>query len=220
MKVYLASAGLDDVLWATRRRLIDGVLTTHALLGQHDVDSEREQLFDICRTAQGPVFVTVHAVTGAEAYRDARELAKLSDQIVVQIPFVEDVIESIHRLTADGVRVAATLVFTAAQALLAARAGVVSVVVPVDELEAAGHDATSAIRELRAVFTASDSEADIIAQRPGNAAQFAGCAAAGADAIAVAPDVLRALLVHPLTDRGVDRFLHALSRQHGTWSFA
>ena len=220
MRLYLASAGLDDVLWATRRRLIDGVLTTHVVMGEQDIDNEREQLFDICRTAEGPVFVTVHALTAAEAYRDARELAKLSDQIVVQIPFVEDVIESIHRLAADGVRIAATLVFTAAQALLAARAGVVAVVVPIDELEAAGHDSLAAIRELRSVFNASGSEADIVAQRPGNAAQFAACAAAGADAIAVAPDVLRALLVHPLTDRGVDRFLHALSRQHGTWSYA
>jgi transaldolase len=218
MKIYLASANLDDIRWATRRRLIDGVLTTHGLVRQEDPTSTREQLVDICRAAEGRVLFTAHALTAAEVYRDARELAKLSEQVVVQVPFIEDAVEAIYRLAADGVPVAATLVFTAAQALLAARAGAMSVIVPIDDLDAAGHDAVAIVRELRAVFDASGSETDIIALHPINASQFAACAAAGADGIAVATDVLRALLVHPLTDRGLDRFLQELAKQHTSWS--
>ncbi len=218
MKIYLASANLDDIRWATRRRLIDGVLTTHGLMREEDSVSTREQLVDICHAADGRVLLTVHALTAADVYRDARELAKLSDQVIVQVPFIEDAVEAIYRLASDGVSVAATLVFSAAQALLAARAGAMSVIVPIDDLDAAGHDAIAILRELRAVFDASGSEADIIALRPINASQFAACAAAGVDGIAVAASVLRALLVHPLTDRGLDRFLQELAKQHTSWS--
>jgi transaldolase len=96
MKIYLASANLEDIRWAASRRLIDGVLTTHALVGAEEPEDAREHLSAICRTSNGPVFVTAHALTSDEVYRDARELAKLSDTIVVQIPFVEDVVDSIQ----------------------------------------------------------------------------------------------------------------------------
>ena len=218
MKLYLASANLDDVRWAAGRRLVEGVLTTPALARAEDVEDERERLREIARLVEGSVLATVHAVTADDVYRDGRELAKLSDNVIVQVPFVEDAIVAIHRLAADGVRVAATLVFSAAQALLAARAGAAAVVVAMDDLDASGHDAVGVIRDLRAVFDASGSEADIIALRPSNAAQFAACVNARADGVAVATDVLRTLLVHPLSDRGLDRFLHELSRQHAAWT--
>jgi transaldolase len=218
MKIYLASANIEDIRWAANRRLIDGVVTTHALIGAEEADDVREHLSHICRASTGPVFVTVHAVTSVDVYRDARELAKLSDSVVVQIPFVEDVVDSIHRLSVDGVRVAATLVFSAAQALLAARAGARAVVIPIDDLDAAGRDAGAVLRELRSVLDGSGSEADVIALNPRTASQFGACAAAGADATAVTADVLRDLLVHPLTDRGIDRFLRELSQRHATWT--
>jgi len=218
MKIYLASANLEDIRWAAQRRLIDGVLTNHALVGAEEPDDAREHLAEICRASNGPVLVTAHALTSAEVYRDARELAKLSDNVIVQIPFVEDVVDSIYRLSVDGVRVAATLVFSAAQALLAARAGARAVVIPMDDLDAAGRDAGAVLRELRGVLDGSGSEADVIALNPRTASQFGACAAAGADGIAVTTEVLRALLVHPLTDRGIDRFLRELSQQRATWT--
>jgi transaldolase len=218
MKIFLASANLEDIRWAAHRRLIDGVLTTHALVGAEEADDVRDHLSKICRASTGPVFVTVHALTSAEVFRDAKELAKLSDNVVVQIPFVEDVVDSIHRLSVDGVRVAATLVFSAAQALLAARAGARAVVIPMDDLDAAGRDAGAVLRELRGVLDGSGSEADVIALNPRTASQFGACAAAGADGTAVTADVLRELLVHPLTDRGIDRFLRELSQRHTAWT--
>lgn len=217
MKILLATAELEELSWAANHGLLDGVITSPALLGEHD-GRERDLLGEICRLVDAPVYVTVHALDAEDVYRDAREIARLSDQIVIQVPLVEDSLGAIRRLAADGVRVAALLVFNAAQALLAAKAGASSVITSLDQLEQAGHDGVVVLRELRAVFDASGTECDIIATRPSSAAQFTACALAGADGVAVTPLVLRQMLVHPLTDRGIDHLLNELARQHAAWT--
>lgn len=213
MRIFLATANLDEITWAHAHGLADGVLTTPALLASevHPL-AARDRLADICRIAAIPVAASVGAVNSADIYRDARELAKLSDSLIVQIPFVEDAVEAMKRLRAEGVRVAATLVFNAAQAILAAKAGASMVCVHVDHLDAQGQDGVTALGEMRRVFEMHGVECDVLAALPRNAAQFTGCALAGADAIAVSPEALRALLLHPLTDRGLDQFLTDLSR--------
>ena len=154
------------------------------------------------------------AVSGADIYRDARDLAKLSDHVIVQIPLVEDAVSAIRKLSAEGVRVGATLVFNAAQAILAAKAGASMVATAIDQLDAYGHDALEVVSELRAVFSDGRVECDVLALNPQNATQFAGCAVAGADSVALSPALLRSLLLHPLTDRGLDQFLSELARGH------
>ena len=217
MRIFIATATLDDSRWAHSHGLIDGVLTTPSLLtAQVHPAGANELLADICGVASFPVAATVGAVHAADIYRDARELSKLSDSMIVQVPFVEDAISSMRRLRSEGVRVAATLVFNAAQALLAAKAGAATVCVHVDLLDAQGQDGVDTIAEIHQVFTIHGVECDVLAALPRNAAQFTACALAGADAIAVSTDVLRALLLHPLTDRGLDHFLTDLSRTHRT----
>ena len=218
MKIFLASTDVDDIRWASSSGLLDGVMTTPALLAATAAGAERERLGDICRAAAVPVFVTVRAVAADAIYRDGKELAKVSDQLVVQVPLVEDSIGAIRRLCMDGVRVAAMLVFNGAQGLLAAKAGAASVITPVDQLDAVGHSGINVIRELRSVFDAARTECDIVAVRPHTATQLADCVLAGADGVAVSADVLRNLLVHPLTDRGLDQLLNDLSKQRGTWA--
>ena len=219
MKILLASADLDDITWSAASGFLDGVLTTPAILREQEHE-EREQLMEICRLVDVPVFVTVHAVDGDDAYRDGQELSRISDQIVVQIPLIEDALSAVRRLANDGVRVASLLVFNAAQGLLAAKAGTCCVVTPIDHLDQVGHSGIEIVRELRAAFDASGTECDIIAMRPTTAMQFADCALAKADAVAVSASVLRHLLVHPLTDRGIDQFLSELARHHPVWSTA
>ena len=217
MRIFIAAAKLDDIRWAHTHGLIDGVLTTPSLLtAEVHPAGATELLADICQVAAFPVAVTVSSVNASDIYRDARELSKLSDSVIVQIPFVEDAIEAIRRLSAEGVRVAATLVFNAAQAVLAAKAGAGTVCVHVDQIDSQGQDGVETIAEIRQVFRMHSIECDVLAALPRNAAQFTGCALAGADAIAVSSDVLRALLLHPLTDRGIDQFLTDLSRTHRT----
>lgn len=217
MRIFIATAKLDDIRWAHSHGLIDGVLTTPSLLtAQVHPAGANDLLADICRVATFPVAITVGAVNANDIHRDARELAKLSDSVIVQVPFVEDAISAMKRLRSEGVRVAATLVFNAAQAVLAAKAGAAMVCVHVDQLDAQGHDGVDTIAEIHQIFATHGIECDVLAALPRNAAQFTGCAIAGADAIAISSDVLRALLLHPLTDRGLDQFLTDLSRTHRT----
>ena len=217
MKIFIATAKLDDIRWAHSHGLVDGVLTTPPLLtAEVHPAGASDLLADICGVAAFPVAATVGAVNAEDIYRDARDLAKLSDSVIVQIPFVEDAIAAIRRLSAEGVRVAATLVFNAAQAVLAAKAGAGTVSVHVDQIDAQGQDGVDTIAEIHQVFRMHGVECDVLAAMPRNAAQFTGCALAGADAIAVSPETLRALLLHPLTDRGIDKFLTDLSRTHRT----
>lgn len=215
MKIFVSTASVADVQWAIDGGLAEGVLTTPGSLRDIAGDGEeRALLAEICRATTGPVCATVGAVTAADIYRDARELAKISDQILVQIPLLEEAVGTMRRLRADGVRVVATLVFTAAQAVLAAKAGAFMVSVALDQLDAFGQDGTEVVRSVSMLFAAHGMECDVLAALPQHAVQFARCAAAGADVVAVAPEVLKALLLHPLTDRGLDQFLRDLSVHH------
>jgi transaldolase len=217
MKIYLATASTEDVAWGAAHGMLDGVITSPGLLAD-DADAEmRTHLAELCRLVHGPIFASVHSVDGTNAYRDGKELAKISDQIVVQLPLVEETLGAMRRLQADGIRVSATQVFNAAQALLAARAGASSVVTPVDRLDAAGHDGVSTIAAMRAAFDASDAECDVIALHATSPAQFGACAVAGADAVGLSADLCRSFLVHPLTDRGIDEFLGDVTRLRRAW---
>ena len=214
MRIFLATARLDDIRWAAEHGLADGVLTTPALLDAAGNGDPRALLADLCRATNLPVCVTVGAVNGDDIYRDARELAKLSDHVIVQIPFVEDAVSAIRKLSAEGVRVGATLVFNAAQAILAAKAGASMIATALDQLDLYGHDGLEVVRELRSVFADGRVECDVMALNPRDATQFAGCAIAGADSVALPPQLVRTLLLHPLTDRGLDQFLSELARGH------
>lgn len=218
MKIFLASASRDEVRWAATNGLLDGVMTSPALLAEEaNADAVRDLVLDLCGIAGVPVHVSVQAVDAADVYRDGRELSRLGDTVVVQIPFVEDALAGMRRLRADGVKVSATFVFGTAQAVLAAKAGASSVVVPLAELEAVGLEPAGVIRELRTALDVASPDCDIVALAPASAAAFASCAVAGADAVAVAPEMLRQFLVHPLTDRSLDRFLGEVSRSHASW---
>jgi transaldolase len=217
MKILLASADLDDIAWAAASGFLDGVMTTPSLL-REQAGEERDHLGEICRAVDAPVYVTVHAVDGEDVYQDGKELARISDQIVVQVPLVEDAIGAVRRLSNDGIRVASLLVFNSAQAILAAKAGACSVVTTIDHLDQVGQSGIDVVRELRMAFDASGTDCDVIAMRPTTAIQFAECAVAGADAVAVGASVLRHLLVHPLTDRGIDQFLSDIARHHQAWT--
>lgn len=217
MKILLATASPDDVAWGAAHGMLDGVLTTNRLLAEAGGGDARALLLELCRLVQGPIHASVQSVDAAGAYRDGRELAKLSDQLVVQVPLVEETLGAMRRLRADGIRVAATHVFNTAQGLLAVRAGASSVVCALDQLDAAGHDAIAVVRDLRAAFDSSDAECDVIAVHPASPTQFGACACAGADAVAVTESLCRALLVHPLTDRGVHQFVGDAAHLRLTW---
>ena len=216
MKLLIASAGLADIGAACEAALVDGVYTTPAMLHASDAMADPyTQLDEICRLANRPVYAMVSAATTNDIVRDARDLAKLSDFIVVRIPFVEDAVPAIRRLSAEGIRVAATLVFSPAQALLAAKAGASTVSVQLDSLESQGQDGTAVVADIHGLFEGYQVPCDILAVPVSSPARLLACAKAGADLCAVTAADLRAMLLHPLTDRGMDQFLSDLSRRRG-----
>ena len=215
MKIFLASASLDDIRWGTSADLVDGIVTSPSLLASATAGEDGQGILgEICRTASTvPVCATVTSVSGQDMYHDARELAKICENLVVQIPLLEDSVPTIRRLTAEGIRVGATLIFNSAQAVLAAKLGVSMLTVALDRLEEVGQRSVETIGEIRAIFDGNGTECDIVAAFPRGPEQFSGCALAGAHGVIVTGPVLRSLLVHPLTDRGIDQFLHDLSRR-------
>jgi transaldolase len=217
MRVFLATTSLDDIRWASDAGLIDGIVATPTVIAAESPQADaREIIAEIARASRLPICASVPAVAAADIVKGARELRKVSERIIIAIPFIDDAIPAIHKLSTGGVQVAATLVYSAAQGILAARAGASMVTVSVDALDSVGADGTSAINDLRAAFDLSAAECDVAAAGPATAASFAEAAVAGADVAIVTPEVLRSLIQHPLTDRGLDRFLGAIARRPKT----
>ena len=214
MRIFLATTSLDEIRWATAASLIDGVVATPTIIASELPTADaREVVTDIARATTLPICASVPAIGANDIYKGARELAKVVDHLIVAIPFIEDAVPAIRRLANDGVRVAATLVYSSAQGILAAKAGASMVTIAIDTLESVGQNGAELVRDLRAAFGHSVTECDIAAAGPSSASSFAACAVAGADVAIVTPAALRALLQHPLTDRGLDRFLGDISRR-------
>ena len=214
MNIYLESANLDEIRNAASAGLADGVAFSHVAFTADDPDADaRERLEEISREFAFPVCVPVGAVSSSDIYSESRDLAKVSDHIVVQIPLVEDSLVPIARLSAEGVVVCATFVFNPAQAMIAAKAGATSVRVTLDDLEMYGQSGARTLAEIKSILEAGERECDVMAASPRSAVQFTECALAGADIISLTPETLRGLVVHPLSDRGVDKFLSDLAKR-------
>ena len=211
MNIYLESVNLDEIRNAAEAGLADGVAFSQPSFS--DDANIKERLEEIAREFAFPICVPVGAVTSGDIYTEARELAKVSDHVVVQIPLVEDSLIPMTRLTAEGVVVCATFVFSAAQAIIAAKAGAASVRISLDDLENYGQAGTRMLSEIKSVLEAGEEECDVMAASPRSAVQFAECALAGTDIVCVTPDTLRNLVVHPLSDRGIDKFLSQLAKR-------
>jgi transaldolase len=214
MNIYLESVNLDEIRNAALAGLADGVAFSHVAFSVDAPDSSaKERLEEISREFALPICVPVGAVASGDMYTEARELAKVSDHIIVQIPLVEDSLIPMAKLCAEGVVICATFVFNAAQAIIAAKAGAAAVQVTLGDLEAYGQSGAQALAEIKNVLEAGGEECDVMAASIQSATQFAECATAGADIVCVTPATLRALVVHPLSDKGVDRFLSDLAKR-------
>ena len=213
MKLYLDTAKLEDIRWAAGVGLIDGVTTNPTLLAQVAGDADpRELLAEICRSVEGPVSAEVISVAAEAMYREGKELARLAENIVVKVPMIEEGLVAVRRLSADGIPVNVTLVFSAMQALLAAKAGAAYVSPFVGRLDDAGHEGMEIVRQIRTIFTTYDFETELLAASLRHPLHVLQAALAGADICTMPTAVLRRLLLHPLTDRGLDQFLNDWSK--------
>lgn len=216
MNIFVESVSLDEIRAAVSAGLADGVVIAESLYAGSASKEGRDLIESVAQEFAIPICVEVAAISGEEMYREARELARISDQVVIQLPLVEDAVEPMHRLSLEGVDICANFVFNGAQAVLAAKAGATMVRIPLQDLDSQGQTSSDAVTEIRSLLEGSECECDVMVASPATSTQFTECIAAGAQIVSIRPHVLHSLLLHPLTDRGVDRFLSGLSRRRSS----
>jgi transaldolase len=208
MKIFLDTASLKDIGWAAQAGLIDGVTTNPSLLAKQAGDLDpRDVLKEICSLVEGPVSAEVVAVDADGMVREGRELARIADHIVVKVPMLEAGLVAVRRLAAEGIKTNVTLCFSSPQCLLAAKAGASYVSPFIGRLDDAGQDGMEVIREARAIFDNYQIATEILAASIRHPRHVVAAAMLGADAATLPPEVLKKLLQHPLTDRGLEQFL-------------
>lgn len=213
MKFFLDTADLSDIRWASQAGLINGVTTNPSLLAKVAGDLEpNDVLKEICSLVEGPVSAEVVAVDGEGMYKEGRDLAKLADNIVVKIPMLEEGMVTVRRLTTEGIKVNVTLAFSSVQCLIAAKAGATYVSPFLGRLDDVGHDGMDVVREARQIFDNYGIETAILAASIRHPRHVAEAALIGADIATMPTETLKKLLLHPLTDRGLDQFLNDWSK--------
>lgn len=216
MKFFLDTAQLSDVRWAAQVGLIDGVTTNPSLLSQSagDVDP-RDVLREICSVVEGPVSAEVVSITADDMCAEGRELAKLADNVVVKVPMIEEGVIATRRLATEGIRVNVTLCFSSAQCLIAAKAGAAYASPFIGRIDDVAQDGMAVIHETRAIFDNFGIETELLTASVRHPRHVIEAAMAGADIATIPTAVLKKLLLHPLTDRGLDKFLNDWSKIAG-----
>jgi transaldolase len=209
MKFFLDSADLSEVRRAMDAGLIDGMTTNPSLLAKAAGASgnPRDILGDICRLVPGPISAEVVAVGKDDMLREGRELAKLADNIVVKVPLTEDGLRACRTFRAEGIKVNVTLCFSAAQALLAAKAGASYISPFVGRLDDVGTDGMELIARIVQIYDNYDFETEVLVASVRHPIHVVDAASIGAHVATMPLKVLLALFQHPLTDKGLDLFL-------------
>jgi transaldolase len=213
MKFFLDTASLKDISWAAQAGLIDGITTNPSLLAKQAGDLDpRDVLKEICSLVEGPVSAEVVAIDTEGMTKEGKALAKIADNIVVKIPMLEDGMVAVRRLTAEGIRTNVTLCFSSVQCLIAAKAGATYVSPFIGRLDDVGQDGMDVIREARQIFDNYTIATQILAASMRHPRHVVEAAMIGADVATLPAEVLRKMLLHPLTDRGLDQFLSDWSK--------
>jgi transaldolase len=208
MKFFLDTADLEEIREVASLGILDGVTTNPTLLARQAGDRDfKEILRDICQLIDKPVCAEVVGEDADAMVREAKELATLGDHIVIKIPMVREGLKAVGRLEKEGIRTAATLVFSPSQAILAARAGVSYLIPFVGRLDDTSQYGMDLVSEVVAIYDNYDFESEILVASVRNSLHVVEAALAGADIVTVPSSVIEQMLKHPLTDAGVKRFL-------------
>ncbi len=204
MKLYIDTANVAEIremAW-----LIDGVTTNPSLVAK-ERRPFTEAIVEICGIVNGPVSAEATALDAEGMIEQGRELAKLHANVVVKIPMTEEGMKATKTLTSEGIRTNVTLVFSANQALLAARCGASFVSPFVGRVDDTGGDGMDLVSQILDIFTAYDYPTEVIVASVRHPGHVLTSALLGADIATVPYAVLKSLFNHPLTDVGITRFL-------------
>ena len=206
MKFFIDTANIQEIRKAASWGILDGVTTNPSLVAKEGRDFI-EVLKEICSVVDGPVSAEVVGTTTEEMVKEGRELAKIARNITVKIPCIAAGIPAVKTLSGEGIPVNVTLIFSAPQALIAAKAGATYVSPFVGRLDDIGSVGMDLVRQIRTIFDNYDFSTKILAASIRNPVHVVDAALAGADVATMPFAVIEALLKHPLTDVGLKRFL-------------
>ena len=206
MKIFLDTADIDEIRTAARWGVLDGVTTNPSLYAKVSNLSYEEVLVEVCKITSGPVSAEVVADDVEGMLKEGRAFAKLARNIVVKVAMSENGLEAISRFRAEGIKTNCTLVFTANQGLLAAKAGASLISPFVGRLDDINQDGMIVIRELAEIFAIHELEAEVLAASIRHPLHVTQAALAGAHIATVPFKVLQQMVHHPLTDKGIATF--------------
>jgi transaldolase len=205
MKIFLDTAGIDEIRTAARWGVLDGVTTNPCLFAKVGGSSD-DVLREICGITSGPVSAEVVADDVEGMLREGRHFAGLAPNIVVKIPMSEEGLEAIARLADEGVKTNCTLIFSANQGLLAARAGASLLSPFVGRLDDINQDGMEVVRELVSIVVTHELDTEVLAASIRSPRHMTEAALAGAHIATVPLKVLQQMVHHPLTDKGIVQF--------------
>jgi transaldolase len=206
MKLYLDTANIDEIREIASWGILDGVTTNPTLMAKEKGDYKKN-LKEICGIVQGPVSGEVLSLDAPGMVKEARELSRISEFIVIKIPCSVAGLQATKTLTADGLRVNMTLVFSPNQALLAAKAGATYASPFVGRLDDAGNPGVPVVREILEIYRNYDFKTKVIFASVRHTDHVREAARIGSHIATIPYKVFRQLVQHPLTDVGIDRFL-------------
>mgnify|MGYP000932890078 FL=1 len=207
MEIFLDTANIDEIKEAVGWGVISGVTTNPTLIAREQGRPFREIIKEICDLVRGPVSAEVISGDLQGVLREARELAVIDPHIVVKIPVTPEGLSAVHVLSAEGVRTNVTLVFSALQALLAARSGAAYVSPFIGRIDDVGQQGMDVLSDTMDIFQNYRLETEVIAASIRHPMHVLEAARIGADIATVPFNVLKMMFRHPLTDRGIERFL-------------
>ncbi|NPV28761.1 MAG: fructose-6-phosphate aldolase [Firmicutes bacterium] len=205
MEIYLDTANVEEIREAVKWGVVSGVTTNPTLVAKEGRNF-RQVLKEICELVQGPVSAEAMSLDAEGILREARELARLAPNIVVKIPVVPAGLQAARVLAQEGIRVNITLVFSAPQALLAARAGAAFVSPFIGRMDDIGQEGTAVLGDIIKIFRNYQFPTRIIAASIRHPWHVLEAARLGADIATVPFNVLVQMFRHPLTDLGIARF--------------
>jgi transaldolase len=210
MKFFIDTANLDDIKEANELGILDGVTTNPSLMAKEGI-SGKDNVFahyrKICELVDGDVSAEVISTDFAGMIKEAEELVEIADNIVIKIPMIKDGIKALSYLTSEGIKTNCTLVFSAGQAILAAKAGATYVSPFIGRIDDITWDGLQLIDQISNIYLTQGFETEILAASIRNPLHIVESATLGADVVTCPLNAIMGLLNHPLTDIGLEKFL-------------
>ena len=206
MRFFLDTANVDEIKEVAQFGLLDGVTTNPSLIAK-EKQNIHSVIREICEIVEGPVSAEVIGTTAPEMITEGRELGALASNVVVKVPMTIEGLKAVFALSQDDIPTNVTLVFSANQALMAARAGAVFVSPFVGRLDDISEDGIHLVKTITDIFAIHNIDTEVIAASIRHPMHVTQAALAGAHIATVPYKVLLSLVKHPLTDAGIQRFL-------------